>query len=256
MFNLPKWLVNLGVGLLVVLLALLAIDRAVGLSNKITGKKPDNTLSVSAEGKVKATPDLATVNLGVITQGTEASKVQDDNSKKINKIVEFVKKQGITKDDISTSQFNIYPQYNYSNGKNEIIGYQLDQTITVKVRGVDKSTEILGKILSGAVSEGANQIYGVALGFDDPDNLRQKARELAIEKAKEKAKELAKVAGIKLGKVISVSEAGSGGYPMPYYGAGFGGGGVGLSMEKSVSPNVEPGSQDVIENMSVTFEVK
>ena len=254
MNSLPKWLVNVGGGLVIALLALMVFDKTVGLKNGFGSKKPNNSLTVSAEGKVKATPDLATVNLGVITQGPEASKVQEENSKKINKIVEFVKKQGITKDDISTSQFNIYPQYNYKDGKNDIIGYQLDQTITVKVKGVDKSTEILGKILSGAVSEGANQIYGVSLGFDDPDNLRQQARELAIEKAKEKAKELAKVAGLKLGKVVSVSEAGGGGYPMPYYGGGYGG--AGMAMEKAVSPNIEPGSQDIIENMSVTFEVK
>lgn len=251
---LPKWLVA-GLGaLLIVFVALLIADKAKTLSDNYSNKNPKNTISVSAEGKVKATPDLATVNLGVLTQGSSPSVVQEENSKKINKIIEYVKSQGINKDDISTSQFNIYPQYDYSNGRSAIIGYQLNQTITIKVRGVDKGTEQLGKILQGGVSEGANEISGVSLSFDDPDNLRQEARKKAIEKAKEKAQELAESAGLKLGKVVSVSESGSVGvYPM--YSEGYGMGGMGMDV-KSASPNIEPGSQDITENMTVTFEVK
>ena len=79
---------------------------------------------------------------------------------------------------------------------------------------------------------------------------------MAIEKAKVKAQDLAQAAGLKLGKVISVSETGSYGGPiMPYEGMGIGGGGYGGDM-KSASPNIEPGSQDVVANMTVVFEVK
>ena len=95
-------------------------------------------MAVSAEGKVQAVPDLATITLGVVSQGSNAADVQDLNSEKINKIIDFVKQQEISKDDISTSQFNIYPQYNYKDGRSEIIGYEARQTITIKVRGVDK----------------------------------------------------------------------------------------------------------------------
>jgi len=257
MNSLPKWLIN-GLGaLLIAFVALLVVSKAKDLNDVLGNKNPDNTMSVSAEGKVKAVPDIATVNLGVLTQGGTPAKVQEENSKKINKIIDYVKSKGISKDDISTANFNIYPQYNYDNGRNEIIGYQLNQTITIKVRGINESTEMLGEILQGAVSEGANEINGVTMGFDDPDNLRQQARQIAIEKAKEKALELANTAGIKLGKVVSVSESG-GGYPTPYYADyayGIGGGG-GVALEKSASPNIEPGNQDVIETMTVVFEVK
>lgn len=254
---LPKWLINGLGGLLIVFVALLVADKANSINDKIQGKKPENTMSVSAEGKVKAVPDLATVNLGVITQGPTAPQVQEDNTKKINKIIDYVKKQGISKDDISTSQFNIYPQYDYTGGRNNIIGYQLNQTITVKIKGVDKSTETLGKILQGSISEGANEIYGVSLSFDDPDELRQQAREKAIIKSKEKAKELAEVAGLKLGKVVSVSETVGAYPPIPIY-ADYGGrgGAGGVGLESAAAPNVEPGSQDVIENMTVVFEIK
>ncbi len=253
----PKWLVSGLGGLLIALVALMVIGKGNELSAQLRNKNPKNTISVSAEGKVQAVPDLATVNLGVLTQGSSPAKVQEDNTLKVNKIIDYIKQQGIGKDEISTSQFNIYPQYDYSNGRNNIIGYQLNQTITVKVKGVDKTTDVLGKILQGAVNEGANEINGVSLGFDDPDNLRQEARKQAIEKAKAKAQDLAQAAGLRLGKVVSVSESGMGGYPTPMYAEyGMGYGGMDSAQVKAAAPNVEPGSQDVIANMTVVFEVK
>jgi uncharacterized protein YggE len=220
----------------------------------VSGAKPENTISVSAEGKVKAVPDIAEINLGVLSQGSNPTTAQDENSKKVNKIIDFIKSQGVSKDDIATSQFNVYPQQDYRGGAPVITGYQVNQTITIKVREVDKSTERLGKILAGITESGANQINGVNLSFDDPDNLRQEARKQAIDKAKQKAEELARVAGLKLGKVVNVSESGGSYPPMPYYGDGYGG--SGLAMEKSVSPNIEPGQQDITATMTVVFEVK
>ncbi|MBL8029998.1 MAG: SIMPL domain-containing protein [Candidatus Doudnabacteria bacterium] len=253
MQTLPKWLVvGLG-GLLIAFVALSVADKAKQISDDYGNKNPQNTMTVSAEGKVKAVPDMATVTLGVVSQGSSAADVQSQNSQKINKIVEFIKQQGVNKDDVSTSQFNVYPRYDYAKGT-EITGYEARQTITVKVKGVDESTDSLGKILSGAASNGANEVNGVNLSFEDADNLRQEARQLAIEKAKLKAEELAKTAGIRLGKVISVSEDPAG-YNMPYYADGFGGG-AGVMMEKAASPNIEPGSQDVVAQMNVVFEVK
>ena len=200
--NIPKWSVAGTAVLLMAFLALGSLAKFQDLSDRYQGKNPTNTMVVSADGKVKAVPDMATINLGVVTQGPSSSAVQEESSKKVNKIIEFVKQQGVSKDDISTSQFNIYPQYNYQNGKNDIVGYEARQTIVVQVKGVDKSTQVLSKILSDATLAGANEISGVSLDFDDPDNLRQKARELAIEKAKARAQELAKASGLQLGRVV------------------------------------------------------
>jgi uncharacterized protein YggE len=121
---------------------------------------------------------------------------------------------------------------------------------------VDKSQEQVEKVLDGAVNSGANEIQGVHFGFKDPDDLRQQARKLAIAKAKEKALELASEAGLKLGKVVSVSE--SGGYypsPLPYAADAYGRGGGGVA-EKSVAPSIEPGIQYITQTMTVIFEVK
>ncbi len=242
-------------GLLILFLLLTVAQKGYDLVQTSKDKSLKNTLSVSGEGKVSATPDLATVNLGVTTQGSTATDVQNENTKKTNKIIDFIKSEGISKDDISTSQFTIYPTYDYRDGKSVINGYQANQTVTVKVRGVDKSTEKLNRILAGVTDAGVNQINGVQLSFDDPDTLRQKARELAINKAKEKAAELAKFSGITLGKVVNVSES-SGYYPGPLPYAASEGMGGGAAMDKSIPPNIEPGSQDITATMTVVFEVK
>lgn len=243
---------------LIAFVGIYAAGKVYSLSQDVkNNQQPKKTISMTAEGKVTATPDLATVNLGVLTRGSSAADVQDQNSKKINQIVEYTKSLGIKKEDISTVNFNVYPQYNYDNGKNTIVGYEANQTVTVKVHGVDQSTDILGKLIDGATNNGANEVNGVSLSFNDPDNLRQQARKQAIDKAKEKAQELASQAGLKLGKVVTISES-SGGYPMPMNYASdsaMGMGGAGGVM-KTVAPTVEPGSQDITANMTLVFELK
>ncbi len=250
----PRWLAwSVGLMLLVVM-GLVALDKSYALKQTLDNTNPKNTLSVTAEGKVKAVPDLATVDLGVITNAATAAEAQDQSSKKINAIIDFVKKQGIDANDITTSQFNIYPQQDYQNGRSSITGYTANQSINIKVREVDKSTEKLSTILGGVTAAGANQINNVSLSFDDPDNFRQQAREMAISKAKEKAQALADTAGLRLGRVVNVSEAGDYGYPVPYA-AGMGIGGSGGDA-KAVAPEIQPGNQDIVANMTVVFEVR
>ena len=83
--------------------------------------------------------------LGSFAASEYFNATPDCNSNgQLNKIIDFVKQQGVSRDDIATAQFNIYPQYNYKDGRNNIIGYEARQNISVKVKGVDKSTEILG----------------------------------------------------------------------------------------------------------------
>jgi hypothetical protein len=208
---------------------------------------------MSAEGKVSATPDLATVSVGVITNGATAKAAQQEMTTKANQIIDFVKKLGIDAADITTANFSVYPNYNYNNGRNDITGYQANQTVTIKVHGVDKSTDVLGKVLDGAVVNGSNQVQGITFSFNDPDNLKQQARLLAIDKAKQKTQDLAKATGLKLGRIVTISEGTiSSPSPMPYA-TGMGGGGMDA---KSVPSSIEAGSQDVTANITVIFELK
>lgn len=251
---LPKWLVGGLGGLLIAFVALLVIQKAHDLQVTFKNQKPANTISVSGEGKVTAVPDLATVNIGVLSQATTAVDVKNQNNDKVNKVVAFIKQQGVADKDITTSQFSLYPQQNYNNGAPTITGYQGNQTVTVKVHQADKNTDLLNKILDGAVNNGANQIDGVNLTVENPSDLQNQARKLAIDDAKKKAQELASEAGLSLGKVVSIAESNAN-YPGPImYGApmAVGMGGTG----KSVAPDIQTGSQDITETMSVTYEVK
>lgn len=239
--------------LLAVFLGLLVIQKASDLYKTFSSSRvPENTISMSAEGKVTAVPDLASVTVGVLTTGSTAKAATDENNRSIARITEAIKKLGIDAKDMVTSNLSVYPTYTYTGGKNEINGYQANQNLTIKVHGVDKSTDLLNKVLDASVTEGSNQIQGVTLGFDDPDNLRQQARSLALQKAKQKAEELAKEAGLRLGKIVSISESTGSGYPVPYMveGRGMGGGGA------ESAANIQTGTQDITETMTVVFEVK
>ena len=253
--KIKSWVWEFLAGLLAVFLLVSIFIKIPEIRSVFQSSLPANTISMSAEGKISAVPDLATINMGVVTTALSASKAQSDNAAKVNAVIDFVKGQGIDKSDIATTQLNVSPQYDYAKGTNTITGYQARQTISVKVRGVDQSTQVLGSIIDGANAAGANEIDGVDLSFNDPDNLRQEARKQAIDKAKQQATELADQAGLKLGRVVSIQE-GSAGYPtpVPYTFAG-----MAKSADSAVlstAPNVEPGNQDITASITVIFEVK
>lgn len=261
---LPKWLVSGLGGLLIIFVGFLIVQQVYSFSQAVKNQKPANTIQVSGDGQVTATPDLAAVSLGVMTQGSSAQDVKNQNNTKVNAIISFIKQQGIADKDIATSQINLYPQQSYpvmipggAPSAPKISGYQGNQTVTVQIHGVDKSTDVLSKILDGAVNAGANEVDGVNFTFEKAtlNNLQQQARQQAIDAAKQKARGLAQEAGLTLGKVTSISETNSG-YPGPIPYALNSAMGLGGGMGKSVAPDVQAGSQNITESMNVTFEVK
>lgn len=241
---LPKWTIKTLAWLVIILLALLVVNLLKNLHGS------SQIMKISAEGKVSAVPDLAVVTIGVVSQGVNAIDVKNKNNEKINKIIDFIKQQKVDAKDITTTSFYASPTYNYANGQNTITGYQANQSITVRVYDIDKSQEQLEKILDGAVNNGANEIQGVNFSFINPEKQIQSARKLAIKNAKEKAEELADEAGLSLGRVINIVENSSNRPgPMPY---------AALSVSNkagSVAPNIEPGNQEVIETVTLVFEV-
>ncbi|MEJ0021090.1 MAG: SIMPL domain-containing protein [Candidatus Doudnabacteria bacterium] len=249
--NIKPWLWQTLAVLLSLFLALIVVDKLYAVYQDFHPSVSKNTISMAADGKASAAPDLATINIGVISSGSTAKQVQDDMTAKANSITDFAKQQGIDPKDITTSNFSVSPTYDYQNGKNTINGYQGNQSITVKVHGVDKSTDTLSKILGGAATNGSNQIQGVSFSFEDPDNLKQQARLMAVAKARANAQDLASASGLTLGKVISISE-GSSNIPGPIpYGIS-----PGVAADVKSLPTIEPGSQDVTVTVNVTFEIK
>lgn len=209
------------------------------------------TITVSAEGKSTISPDLARLSFAVISEGEDPESLQVDNSKKISSAIEFIKAQGIDAKDIQTSNYNLYPKYEYDEKKRKsfISGYTLSQTVNVKLRDFAKISPILGKL----PALGINQINGVNFEVEDPDKYLNVAREEAFQKAFAKAAAMARQNKVSIGRVITFSEGYGGGiYPRFMEASMMGKGG----MDSSVPPPIEPGSEDISISVSVTYELR
>lgn len=208
-----------------------------------------DTITISGEGKVTAIPDIATIEVGVNTIKADVGSAQKENTDKMNAVTKRVKDLGVDKKDIQTTQYNIYPQYDYNEGKQRLRGYQVTQTARIKIRDLEK----IGAILEAVGSAGANQISGVSFTIDEPEKLRQEAREKALDNAREKAKALADHADVKLGKIVTFSES-SGGIspPVPYFSKEMA---LGRGGDVAVAPDVQAGSMEIIVNVNVSYEI-
>ncbi|MEK7578646.1 MAG: SIMPL domain-containing protein [Patescibacteria group bacterium] len=204
------------------------------------------TISFIGEGKVKAAPDTAKIEIGLITEGKDSISVQNENSSKMNAVIKFLKERGISGEDIKTSAYNLSPKYEYNKGKSTLVGYILNQALTVMVRDLNKISEIL----DGTVSKGANQINSISLFVDKPEELKNKAREAAVKQAKEQALAISKVAGFNLGRVVGFNENTVGEPPIFYEAMGKGGRGA------TAAPQIEPGSQEITIRITLTYLIK
>lgn len=216
--------------------------------NEFKNLKSERTISVSAEGKATAVPDLATINFSIITEAKTAKGAQNKNAEKMNKVIDYLKTLGIDKKDIKTTSYSLYPKYDYPDGKSVLVGYTLTNSISVKMRDFDK----MGDLIANSVELGINQVGDVQFSIENPDALKAQALSQAMENAKEKAIRLAEKAGVKLGKIVTFSEN-QNGQIYPYYmktaEMGIGGGG-------SITPQLEQGSQEITVTANIVFEIE
>lgn len=219
------------------------------LKAEVTEQPYARTITVSGEGKVTAKPDVAVVDLSVVAQGMTVKDVTQSGNERMNKVLSAVKALGVADDDLKTVSYSLYPEYKYpENQKAFIAGYRLDQTLRVKVRDLAKVEDVVDK----GVAAGSNQIGQLSFEIDDDSELKADAREIAFKKARDKAESMAASAGVKLGRVITFSEGGDYGYPQPVYARSE----MAYDMAGSVASPIEAGSQEVIVNMSVTYEIE
>lgn len=219
------------------------------------------TISVSGTGEVLAKPDIAQFSFSVRGQGVDAAAAQTTSATAINEIMDYLKSQKIDEKDIRTEGYNLYPKYrseericpfgSYCPPTEGVIdGYEVIQTITVKVRAIDTA----GTLLAGVGERGATDLSGLNFTIDDEEVLQTEARDLAIKDAEAKADELAAALGVKLVRLVGYSEGMSG---VPYYG-GF----KLAEMDASESgqavpaPAVPTGENMTTSQVTLTFQVK
>jgi uncharacterized protein YggE len=250
----PVLVVLLSVWILVGILSGLKEMRYIG-----SEAVPQNVISVSGEGEVFAAPDVAEFFFSITASGDNVKAAQDLATPKIDEAVAALKAIGIDEKDIKTTDFSAYPRYEFieircitfpcPGGKQEIVGYDVTQTITVKVRKVDDA----GKAIDAATSAGATNVSGLSFTVDDEDSLIRDARKQAIEDAQAKAKELAKDLGVRLVRIVSFSEGGN--YPMPYYSRDMALGNA-VSQEKAMAPSLPTGENKIVSNVNITYEIR
>ncbi len=222
-------------------------------ANYYIGQTPDskNLVTVDGSGKVIAKPDVAIIDVGIISDGATVAQAQKDSTDKMNAITKAVKDEFKVDDkDIQTANYSVSPKYDWTSGTQKIIGYTVNQSLTIKVRNLDKAGDVLGRV----TALGANSVNGPQFTIDDPTALRAQAREKAIKEAKDKAKVMADQVGIKLGRIVNFSEGSS---PVAnYYANDMMALSVGSAKAVAPSPVIEAGSQEIDVSVSISYEIK
>lgn len=169
-------------------------------------------LSVSAEGMVESAPDMATISLGVVNEGQTAAAAMAENARRMNALTQALRRAGVAERDIQTSNLSVNPQYAYvENEQPRMTGYQANNTVTARVRNLAN----VGRTIDAAVAAGGNTVNGISFSHADPDAQLDAARRDAAREARERADLYAQAFGMRVHRVISISEGGGYVPPMP-----------------------------------------
>ncbi|WP_349655607.1 SIMPL domain-containing protein [Xanthomonas sp. 10-10] len=235
---------------------LLALSIAAGTAMTAHAQSASNytipsdgtLLNISAEAEAKRVPDIATLSAGVVTQAADSNSAMRQNAEQMSKVMTAVKAAGIADKDVQTSGINLSPQYTYKeNEAPRINGYQASNTVSLKVRDISK----LGKVLDTLVAQGANDINGPSFSVDQPEPAYDEARVAALKKAQTRADTYAKSLGLKVRRIVSISEGRSGGgviRPMMMAASM-------RSAKAEMDTQVAPGESTLSITLDVTFEL-
>jgi len=235
------------------------------------GVPAGNVISVSGTGEVFATPDIAEISFDVVVEKDTIAAAQEEAATKINAVLAFLEDSDIAERDIKTTNYSANPRYEWRNeatvgpgygggtagvsypyydggDTRVLVGYEVRQSVTVKIR----DTEKVGSIVAGIGELGVTDMYGPNFTIDDEDELLREARKEAIRDAETKAKELAKDLDVKLVRVVSFSESGG---PYPYY--------RGLEMAAmdsagggKTTPEIPAGENKLTSYVTITYEIR
>jgi uncharacterized protein YggE len=213
----------------------------------ITQSIAGTRLDISATGDVTRVPDLAIISAGVVTRSATATGAIQQAAARMARVREALKQAGIADRDIQTSNISLNPEYSYVNNQPpKLNGYSASNQLTVRFRDISNA----GKILDALVSEGANQINGPNLTIDKPEAAIDEARAKAVAIGRARAELYARSLGMRIARVVSVSESG-GSYPVPPP--------MPVMMEaraQAADTKIDPGEQKLQVTLAMTFELQ
>lgn len=219
-------------------------------------------ISVQGVGEVFAAPDIATFSFTVEAKDKDAVTAQNKYGETMDTVLAYLKESGVEEKDIKTEYYNFGQWFEYEkttgvctvygcppSGEQKLMGYQVSQSVTVKVRDTEKA----GELLAGVASKGAINVSGLSFTIDDEDGLMAEAREKAIIDAKEKAKVLADNLGSRIVRMSSFSES-QGGYPMFYAKD------MDVAMSESAgaprAANIPMGENTITSTVHISYEIR
>lgn len=248
--------------LIIAFLALTIAAKAEGLRYIGSGKDASNTITVTGHGTVNKAPDTAKISFSVSQESKQVADGQKTVSAKVDAITKALKALGIADADIKTDSYDSYPQYDYpvtppcyqggvcprTSTTPVLRGYQVTHSITVSVKDLDKVPDVL-KVLG---ENNVTDLSGPNFGFDDDKAVSREARDMAIDDAKSEAKKLAQALDVRLVRIVSFSENGSG-VPMPMYAQK----GMALdSVAASAAPTIPTGNQKITSDVTIVYEIR
>ncbi|MFA5022468.1 MAG: SIMPL domain-containing protein [Patescibacteria group bacterium] len=232
---------------------LLSIIIVTAILRERIVSEPQFQLPITGQGKISYQPDIANVSVGVqVDKLAKADEALSQLNDKMNKVYDAIQKLGISKEDIQTQNYSLYPQYDYSpDNTSKLSGYNANQVVVVKVRNIQNNNGLVTKVISEASKAGANQINGVTFEASNINELRQQARLKAIADARAKTGIIASALGVRLGKVVGMWENVLAQPDLSAYGKG----GANISVGAS-SPVVPEGSQELIIEVTINYKIK
>ena len=203
-------------------------------------------LDVVAVGEVTRIPDIARIGAGVVTQAPSATEAIRLNAARMTSVRAALRRAGIADRDIQTSSISLQPEYRYAeNHPPQLTGYRASNEVNVRFRDIAQT----GRILDALVAEGANQINGPSLELDRPEAALDEARTAAIATARARADLYARALGMRVVRVIAVSETGAPRAPVPRP----------MMMRREAANDatqIDPGEQRLSVALTVSFELR
>lgn len=220
-----------------------AAQQQATITQTIAGTR----LDLTATGEVTRVPDIAIISAGVVSRSSTASAALQDAANRMDRVITALKRAGVADRDIQTSSVNLNPEYRYpENQSPQLVGYTASNQLTIKFRDIRNS----GKILDALVAEGANQINGPSLTIDKPEAALDEARAKAIAEGRARAELYARSMGLRVVRVVSVSESG-GSFPtpppVPMYAR---------AEAAQADTKIVPGEQKLQVSLAMTFELQ
>lgn len=203
------------------------------------------TVAVTGEGVVSVVPDMATLTVGVVTQAGDAAGALAANNDAMADLNRVLDRFDIAERDRKTSNFSVSPRYDRNDGRSapRIASYEVSNRVAIRYRKIDR----LGELLDAVVKSGGNRIDGLVFGNTNENEHRDEARKLAVTDARHRASLYADAAGVTLGKVLSITEAGA---PQPHQVMRT------MAFAESAAVPISAGENEIRAVVQVVFELR